>query len=229
MATNTHASEAEEEVYPQHSPILTERCIAVASRLSQSQVPVELLVDKDLASRLIAAVNIESDTWNGDGLDGHENPDLFHLADVDRLVFSLSVDDKRNVITKEILARRWGIGLDTAHKTLKCTTQRGIRTFLHPTDRRVSTRKPHLVFPTMRGKKLYTDTMFAKIRSLRSNTCAQVWTDGLGYSLFYPLKSKREAPTTVWKMVHDLQAIPEVIVSDVRESRLESSGRTRSI
>ena len=58
----------------------------------------------------------------------------------------------------------------------------------------------------MCGKKLYTDTMFAKIHSLWSNTCAQVWTNGLSYSLFYPL--------TVWKMVHDLQAIPEVIVSD---------------
>jgi hypothetical protein len=44
--------------------------------------------------------------------------------------------------------------------------------------------------------------------------CAQVWTNGLSYSLFYPLKSKIEAPMTVWKMVHDLQAIPEVIVSD---------------
>jgi hypothetical protein len=124
------------------------------------------------------------------------------------------MDDKRNVITKEILAWRWGIGLDTAHKTLKCMTQRGIQTFLHPTDQCVNTRKPHLVFPMMRGKKLYTDTMFAKICSLWSNTCAQVWTDGLSYSLLYPLKSKREVPTTVWKMVHDLQAIPEVIVSD---------------
>jgi hypothetical protein len=67
----------------------------------------------------------------------------------------------------------------------------------------------------MYGKKLYTDTMFAKACSLQSNTCAQVWTDGLGYSLLYPLKeSKREAPMTVGKMVHDLQAIPEMTVSD---------------
>lgn len=66
----------------------------------------------------------------------------------------------------------------------------------------------------MRGKKLYTDTMLARIHLLWSNTCAQVWTDGLGYSLFCPLKSKREAPTTVWKMVHDLQGIPEVIMLD---------------
>jgi hypothetical protein len=67
----------------------------------------------------------------------------------------------------------------------------------------------------MHGKKLYTDTMFAKICSLLSNTCAKVWTDGLGYSLFCLLKRKREqASRNIYKMVHDLKAIPEVIVSD---------------
>ena len=113
--------------------------------------PPELLDEDEFADRLIQSVNVAGDDWNGDGLDGYENEDLFCI---ERNVFSLSIDDKRNVITKETLARRWGIGLDTAHKTLKCTTQRGIRTFLYSTDRRVSTRKPHLVFPRMRGKKL---------------------------------------------------------------------------
>jgi hypothetical protein len=177
-------------------------------------VPAELLSEEELAERFIQSVNIAGDDWKGDGMDGYDDPDLYPRNDETRKVFALTANDKRNVLTKEILAQRWGIGLSTAHRTLKRTSQRGIRTFLHPTDRRVNTRKPHLIFPTMRGKKLYTDTMFAKVRSLRSNTCAQVWTDGLGYSLFYPLKSKSEAPTTVWKMVHDLQGIPEVIVSD---------------
>ena len=48
------SSEDEEENYPQRSPILTERCVAVASRLAQCQVPIELSVDEDLASRLVA-------------------------------------------------------------------------------------------------------------------------------------------------------------------------------
>jgi hypothetical protein len=96
--------------------------------------PPELLDEDEFAERIVQSVNVAGDDWNGDGLDGYENRDLFCLTDMDRFVFSLSVDDKRNVITKEILARRWGIGLDAAHKTLKSTTQRGIRTFLHPTD-----------------------------------------------------------------------------------------------
>ena len=98
------------------------------------QDPPELLDEDEFAERLIQSVNVAGDDWNGDGLEGYENPDLFRLTDIDRFVFSLSVDDKRNVITKEKLAQRWGIGLDTAHRTLKCTMQRGIRTFMHPTD-----------------------------------------------------------------------------------------------
>lgn len=64
------------------------------------------------------------------------------------------------------------------------------------------------------GMKLYyMDKMFVKSISLQSNTCFQVWTYGVSYSLFYHhLKSKREAPMTVWKMIQDLQDIPEVIV-----------------
>jgi hypothetical protein len=94
--------------------------------------PPELLDEDKFAKRMIQSVNVARDDWNGDGLDGYENPDLFHLSDINQHVFSLSVDDKRNVITKEILAWRWGIGLDTAHKTLKCMTQLGVQTFLHP-------------------------------------------------------------------------------------------------
>jgi hypothetical protein len=71
MIANNHArSEGKEEDYPQHSPVLTDWCIAVAAHLSESQYPVELLVDKeDLVARLIAAVNIKSDARIGDGLD----------------------------------------------------------------------------------------------------------------------------------------------------------------
>jgi hypothetical protein len=38
--------------------------------------------------------------------------------------------------------------------------------------------------------------------------------DGQGCSLFYPLWSKKDAPITLSKMVHDMQGVPEIIVSD---------------
>ena len=48
--SSTHSSEDEVENYPQRSPILMEHCVAVVSHLAQTQVPIELSVDKDLPS-----------------------------------------------------------------------------------------------------------------------------------------------------------------------------------
>jgi len=118
------------------------------------------------------------------------------------------------VLMKETLAQRWGIGLNAAHRTLTATTQRGVHTIIHPLEQRVPTSRPYLDYPVLRNKKMYTDTLFAKIKSQNQNHCAQVWTDGLEYTLFYPLTSKKLASTTVCKMVQDMNAIPEIIVSD---------------
>jgi hypothetical protein len=127
---------------------------------------------------------------------------------------AVTTGETSSTITKEVLAQRWGISSETAAKTLRVTTQRGIRTFIHPTDRRFGTSKPHLTYPFMRNKRFYTDTMFSKIPSIRKNTCAQVWTDGSGFSLFYPMQTKGMAYQTVERMTQDIQGIPEMIISD---------------
>lgn len=102
------------------------------------------------------------------------------------------------------------MGLDMLvhkNKTLKHMTQRGIQMSSHLTNQQCMSTllKPHLVVLMMYGNNLYTDVTFAKVHSLAlwSNTCVHVCTEGLSYSLFYPLKSKREVLTTIWKMVHD--------------------------
>jgi hypothetical protein len=160
----SHGSTSEEEVVPK-PPLLTQRCIAVASRLSQSQDAVELSYEDDLVERLVAAVNIEADARSGDGLYERAEDTLCGLTEADRLVCAMSSKDRGPVITKEILAKRWGIGLDTAHRTLTATTQNGIRRVLHPIERRYKTRQSHLRFPTL-STRFYTDTMFSMTKSL---------------------------------------------------------------
>jgi hypothetical protein len=103
--------------------------------------------------------------------------------------------------------------LKTAERTLRVTTQRGIRTFLRPMDRRLSTSVPQLSYSLLK-QTIYSDTMFSKVKSLRQNAVAQVYTDGQGYALFYPLKSKALAWTTVKSVVDEMNAIPEAIVTD---------------
>jgi hypothetical protein len=57
------------------------------------------------------------------------------------------------------LAKNWGIGLETAKQTLKVTTQRGVRTVLHPSlSRRYRTNDRQLQYRRL-GVELFSDTM----------------------------------------------------------------------
>ena len=189
-------------------------CTDSSKRFDVLPVSAEFLDEGELVKRLIASVNIAGDDFYGDGVDGYRDSELFDIGEDDCNVFTMTRNEKGLVITKEVLARRWGVGLDVAHRTLRVTTQRGVRTFLRPSERRLTTHLPHLSYSMIRGSKMYSDTMFAKTKSIRKFTCAQNWTDGQGYTLFYPMKSKSEAPTTVSRMCHDMKALPVVIVTD---------------
>jgi hypothetical protein len=61
-------------------------------------------------------------------------------------------------------------------------------------------------------KTLYLDTMLAKkVKSLRQHTCAQIFSDGIGFTHAYPMKS--EAGDRLEKR-RTLQTIPEMTVTD---------------
>ena len=170
----------------------------------------EFLTDDDLYTRLISCVYITINDWSRNHL----------FEDDHRQVDAMSTEGGQSILTSEILARRWNIGLKTADKTLRATSQRGLRSFNHPIDRRLPSSQPHLSYSVI-NKRIYSDTMFSKVNSLRMFSAAQVWTDGQGFSLFYPIKSKSMAHTTVHLMVHDLNAIPTVVITD---GALEETG-----
>jgi hypothetical protein len=46
--------------------------------------------------------------------------------------------------------------------------------------------------------------MFAAEKSIGGNTCAQVFTNGSGYSLFYPLEKKGHAHRALTKTIQDV-------------------------
>jgi hypothetical protein len=174
-------------------PMKEAHCIAVASRWAQSREVLELNDEEEtLATRLIAAMNVSSTDINGDGLDERSKDCLITMTDEDHAVAAMSTRERGPVITKEILAKQWGIGLKTAHRTLMATTQQGIRCVLHPMERRYKTRQSHVSFPTL-NTRFYTDTMFATAKSTRGHKCAQVFTNGSGYNLFYPMKKESDA------------------------------------
>jgi hypothetical protein len=210
------ADAEEDDYFPSdrrpYDPMSEARCIAVASRWAQSRDVIELADEETLAERLIAAMSIVSTDISADGLDLRPDDSLLTPSENDRVIAAMSSKERGPVITKELLARRWGIGLDTAHRTLTSTTQQGIRRVLHPVERRYRTRQTHLRFPTL-NTKFYTDTMFATVKSLRGNKCAQFFTNGAGYDAFYPLKKEANAGDALNEFVRTI-GVPKELVSD---------------
>ena len=77
----------------------------------------------------------------------------------------------------QTVSRLWNVGLETAQRTLRATTQQGIRSAVHPIFRQY--RVDHLHFHRKRlHVTFHTDTLFSKIISLRGNKCSQVFTNG---------------------------------------------------
>jgi hypothetical protein len=175
----------------------------LSTTVERNYVFPDMMSTDELCERLISAVCISYDEDNYIGTFESDN----------RYLSSMTTGSTNSILTKEILARRWNIGLKLADLTLKATSQRGLRSFTNPTDRRLPSSQPHLSYSVIK-KKMYSDTMFSKLKSLRQNTAAQVWSDGQGFSLFYPIKSKSMAWTTVSHMVDDINGIPTVVITD---------------
>ena len=172
----------------------------------------------DLADRLIAAVNVSSQDYDGSGLSGRQDETLFPMDKKTREIFAIRSSERVSVLTPEVLARRWAIGLDAAKRTLKVTTQMGVRNVLAPGERKLRQRLNHLKFPNLKGR-FYTDTMFSKVKSLGGHTAAQVFTNGRGYDRFYPISKKSEAPEALISFVQDV-GIPQELVSDNAEEQI---------
>jgi hypothetical protein len=83
-------------------------------------------------------------------------------------VSSAKSTKRQSGIGPEELAKRWGIGLETATRILKVTTQRGIRNVSEPLHRRFRTRTQQMRYRHL-NSRFYSDTMFASTRSIRGN------------------------------------------------------------
>jgi len=128
-----------------------------------------------------------------------------------RSLYAYDTRHRRPNLDPATLSRQWGIGLETAKNTLKCTTQAGIRHAIHPLTRRYRTdyialrhRRLHTTF--------YSDTLFTKVQSLHGYKCAQVITDG-HFIHVYPMVSKSAAGDALQHFISDV-GIPDIMVTD---------------
>mgnify|MGYP003502375870 FL=1 len=122
--------------------------------------------EEGFRSGLISAVHIAT-TYRED-IDKRED---------ERKAYGVITNERHSKVTPEELSRKWNVGLQTAKDTLRVTTQKGIRTAIHPMTRRDRVDHLHLHRQRLKGT-WYTDTLLSKVKSKLGNTCANVYTQG---------------------------------------------------
>ena len=128
-----------------------------------------------------------------------------------RKLNAVASNTRHTSVTPESLARSWMIGIDSAKRTLATTTQLAIRHAVHPLKRRyrtdlLSTRHRRL------NIRIFSDTLFAGVQSLRGNTCAQIFS-AENFIWIYPMKSKSQAGEALRTFIEEV-GIPTTLVVD---------------
>ena len=130
---------------------------------------------------------------------------------------AINSKSRHSEITPEELAAKWRIGIQAARDTLKVTTQHGIRHAVHPLKRRYRTDHMSLSYRRL-NVRFYSDTLFAKVTSLKGNTCAQVFaTNDIGFVRVHPMSSKSQAGDALKAVAEDIGIPNEIVVDGAAE------------
>ena len=115
--------------------------------------------------------------------------------------------------TADTLAERFCIGYEQAKATLAATQQRGVRSAILPLSRRYRADRMYSV-KRLNGK-FATDTLWATVRSLRQNICAQVYSHKCGFQAAYVMTAATGDTTghSLLDFIHDFGA-PEHLTFD---------------
>jgi hypothetical protein len=128
------------------------------------------------------------------------------------LVAGTTSSHRRPDVRPDDLAQKWGIGKVQAANTLKVTTQRGVRSAIHPLHRRFRTKNMQLRYAQL-NCRFYSDTFFSEVKSVRGFSCAQVFVDRTEFSVVYPMKRKGEAPDALRFFIEEV-GIPSHLHTD---------------
>ena len=120
--------------------------------------------------------------------------------------------ERHQKLTPISLAQKLNIGLNTAKKTIKVTTQLGVRSALGPLPQRYRTdiMQQHL---RRLNTNFYTDTLFAKCKPTIGNNVAQVYTNGQVFVYVDPCTSKSISGLTLDNLNNNI-GIPNSIIYD---------------
>jgi hypothetical protein len=187
--------------------------------------------------RQLSAIDTETEYY-GSVFDNH----LFHHKLNRKLLVAQSyimsaVSNRRGTVTAAQLSSRWFIGLNAAQRTIDRTTQLGVRDFsLTKGYRQLKHTAHQLMYKQIRAL-VYTDTMFTKVKSLRQNTCAQVFVTDFHWTCTYPMKTKSEAHLTLERLHKEVGVFntiipdnaPELASGELKRKAIHAGSRVKPI
>ena len=147
---------------------------------------------------------------------------IFHISEMiyDSVIDSVSVSlviSKINddTFTPEALSKLWMIPIDIARNTIKETTFSSIRTNEGKISRRFRTDTYQRKYKRLGGSndRFYTDTLFSKVKRITGETCAQLYTNRVGFTKLYPLITESKAHESLTTFIHEV-GIPHELHSD---------------
>jgi hypothetical protein len=177
----------------------------------------DVFSDIQLTSRMVYAVQIHTikrESLTNSLLEKRTSHHENRISDTTNNISYLIAKNRHSHVTAEEVAKRFRCGLETARRTLKSTTQNGIRHAIHPLTRRY--RVDHLSLNRRRlNNTFYTDTLLSRVKSLNGFTCAQVYTNGR-YTRVFPMtsKSSENIAQTLRDFVDDV-GVPNTLICNL--------------
>jgi len=140
---------------------------------------------------------------------------------------SVGTDKRKWHIGPEELASRWGIGLETARKTVDKTTQLAARNFTESMGgRRLRPIHHQLKYRRLRYE-MFVDVYMDKCKSLRGNRCATVYCTPFHWIRFDPTPEERDAHKTL-DSLFQTAGIPSALIPDNAKSLTEGEFRRKA-
>ena len=113
----------------------------------------------------------------------------------------------------------WRISLQDANRVIDNTTMLSKRVQDGQMTRRFRTDLHQKRYRRLGGQfsRFYTDTLFFGKKSLRGNTCAQIYVNKAGYTKVYPLISKSKAHESLSAFIHEVGVPGSLHTDDAKE------------
>jgi len=175
-----------------------------------------MIINGIMLSTCAFAADIHSDLNYGRALASHEHVTLSEITNSQNKYGDIK-STRGKKVDGETLAKRWGIDLAKARNTINVTTQRGVRSCLHPSlSRRYPTNDRMLRYRRM-PDPVFTDTMFSGVLSKRQHKCAQAFCTSYGWSRCHPMRSKGEAHEALSLLFKRDGVPPKIVIDDSKE------------